>query len=428
MRSPPVVVLLAGLLLLTAAAPAEVGSSPEAQPPVTPPPGPPPDPLGQPASNCEDDHSMGDRLVTAADTALDARDVAAARQLYERLERECPDTQAGYAAVRVLKGLRAAAPSLPAPPQARTDAGNPDLVYGLESYSLRTRERLRLTSWEKADFAVTSFLYGMSVGLSFSLALQANDTAGILAPIVLGAVTYTIAAVAYLSTANPDRGDLPLVLGIASYLPTTILLLANVMELPPNARDLALPTALAGAAAFPFAIFAANRFDLDPGDTQLVRDAGFWGMALGAGLAMGFGGEFSSNWGRTWYRPPPVQVVAASALVGLYGGIGLGILAAANSSVSLERVRVATWGGYGGAVLGALLSTAFQGSGGGAAPYNGAVIGAFCGLALTFTLSDRLDVLPEDVPITARFSPSLLPSATPGAPPAVGMALSLAAR
>ena len=46
------------------------------------------------------------------------------------------------------------------------------MVVRHEPYSLRTAERLRLTTWEKLDFGVTAFLYGMSLGLTFSLGLD----------------------------------------------------------------------------------------------------------------------------------------------------------------------------------------------------------------------------------------------------------------
>ena len=69
------------------------------------------------------------------------------------------------------------------------------------------------------DFGTTAFLYGMSVGFSYGLSLQDQTSGSVFAPVVIGALSYTIGAVVFLSAANPDRGDLPLALAITSYLP-----------------------------------------------------------------------------------------------------------------------------------------------------------------------------------------------------------------
>jgi hypothetical protein len=281
-----------------------------------------------------------------------------------------------------------------------------------EPYSLKTSERLRLTTWEKVDFATTAFLYGMSVGFSFALSEPNGDAS--VAPVALGALAYTVGAVAYLSVGEPDRGDLPLVLAITSFTPTTVLLVANVTQDHPNARHTALLTAGAGLLSAPVAVLAARNLDLDPGDTQLVRDAGFWGLVLGTTGMLGFGGKtVSSGFGYTFYQGPSDRKVFTSSLIGLYGGLGLGALAAANSEISLERVRAATWGGYGGAVLG-LLFGASANSNGDSGAWKGVTIGALAGLVITFAATSSLDGIPPDeVAVRAprrrdRFVPSLL--------------------
>src|SRR5262249_23484144 len=162
---------------------------------------------------------------------------------------------------------------------------------------------------------------------------------------------YTGGAIAYLAAGNPDRGDLPLVLSITSFTPFTALLLANLMIDNPNPRHTALLTAGAGVVSVPIAIVAAHNLELDPGDTQLVRDAGFWGLVLATTGMLAFGGETTNDFGYSHYQYPSNRKLSAASLLGLYGGLGLGVIAAANSEVSLERVRVTTWGGYGGAVI-----------------------------------------------------------------------------
>jgi hypothetical protein len=74
-------------------------------------------------------------------------------------------------------------------------------------------------------------------------------------------------------------------------------------------------------------------------------------------------------------------------LLGLGSGLGLGLLAANTTEVSLERVRVSTWGGYGGAVLGALLGVSAADQDKEAGLYKGITIGALTGLVITFVAS-----------------------------------------
>src|SRR4030095_14213524 len=101
-------------------------------------------------------------------------------------------------------------------------------------------------TWEKLDFGVTSFLYGMSVGFSFTLASVEDGGGASVAPVAIGAPAYPLGAVVYLNVGEPDRGDLPLALAITSFLPTTTLLLINVVGDNPDEGDTALATAAAG--------------------------------------------------------------------------------------------------------------------------------------------------------------------------------------
>jgi hypothetical protein len=281
-----------------------------------------------------------------------------------------------------------------------------------EPYSLKTSERLHLSAWEKLDFGTTAFLYGMSVGFSYALSLDNPTTSEAMTPIALGALSYTLGAVLFLNLANPDRGDLPLALSITSYVPTTTLLVANLAFDHPNQKHVALATAGMGLLSVPAAVVAAKELDLDPGDTQLVRDAGFWGLVLSIAGLEGFGGTTQTYpGGYTSYQSPSGHAVAGAGLVGLYGGLGLGLLGAHFSNVSLERVRVTTWGGYGGAVIGLLLGAAAGTNGNNTANlYKGVALGALGGLAITFLATGGLDgIPPEDLPPQHAAAPRLSP-------------------
>ena len=357
-------------------------------------------------------------MLAAADAKVDAGDLYGAAALYDQLARDhaaSPEANEARRALKIIAVRRTAPTGSPALPP--TADGTTGVVIRREPYSLRTSERLRLTTWEKLDFGVTSFLYGMSVGFSYSLSLQNAREQDVLPPIAIGALVYTMGSVLYLKLAQPDRGDLPLALAITSFLPTTTLLVANLAIDNPDERDVALATAGVGILSVPLAILAARQFDPDPGDMQLIRDAGFWGLVLGTTGMLAFGGETMTQFGFTSYQEPSNRKIFTASLIGLSGGIGLGTLAALNSEVSLERVRVTTWGGYGGAVLGLLLGVASDASDAGA--WTGITLGALGGLVITFLSSSSLDgIPPEDVALRAprrraaivqRFNPALLP-------------------
>jgi hypothetical protein len=373
-----------------------------------------------------------ERLLDKADAALSAGNDVEARKGYQEVLERYPGTPSAALAQRSLSALKARItppPMPPAPPpspaaapEAPPEATEPaepegpppsnrsDLVYAREPYSLRTKERIHLSTWEKVDFVSTAFSYGGSVGFSYALALKSSSTASILGPVVLGAGIYTLGAVGYLLKADPDRGDLPLLLSITSYLPTTMAFALSSMapNLDPGLTGWLV--AGTGTVAIPIALLAAYYLDLDPGDMQLVRDAGFWGMVLGLAGAAGFGqsGSFGGL--------PPWQGISAAGLVGLYVGLGLGGLSVLlKSDVSLERVRVTTWGGYGGAVVGTLIAVAATAnqSNSGQAAFAGGTIGAALGLAVTFAATGSLDAIPADAKMLS-LAPTLSPLAGPG--------------
>jgi hypothetical protein len=354
------------------------------------------------------------QLLAAADAAIEAGNLDGAAVLYDQVARQYPEAPEASEARRALKIIAARRTQLPAPADSAGSSGEgtTGVVVRREPYSLRTSERLRLSSWEKIDFGVTSFLYGMSVGFSFSLSLDNNNLGAALPPVALGAIFYTVGGIAYLQAADPDRGDLPLVLAINFFMPTTTLLVADVASENPDSKHVAAATAAVGLLSVPVAILAARHFDPDPGDMQLVRDSMFWGLVLGTTSALAWGGETVNDYGYQQYRSPSSRKLAAYGLIGLTGGLGLGTLAALNTEVSLERVRATTWGGYGGAVLGLLFGGASSNSDGGV--WAGVTIGSALGLVITFLATSGLDGIPPDdlalrAPRHQRFTPTLLP-------------------
>ena len=362
-------------------------------------------------------------LLKAGDAALDAGDRSGAQAVFQRLVRDFPASAEAIEARRALQALAlpavmpagtVAAPTPAAPPAYTLQPPNRDIVIRNEPYSLRTSERLRLSAWEKLDFGVTAFIYGVSLGASLGIATHANDVG----PVVLGALGYTLGSVIFLAAANPDRGDLPLALGIVSYVPMTTLLFTAAAYPNTSAKSQAVATTITSLLAMPIAVVATRNLDLDPGDTQLVRDAGFWGLVLSmtGTLALGThtygGGDYYGETG------PSTREVAVAGLVGLYGGLGLGLLVAAHSEVSLERVRVATWGGYGGAVLGALIGASTRDNGRGV--WGGITIGSLMGLAITLVATSGMDgIPPETTPVASgprSWAPVVTASASPTGP------------
>jgi hypothetical protein len=331
---------------------------------------------------------------------------ATAIPCFEGIRLQFPGTTQAHDAERALLVLRAVPPSAPVPgltvpapgltPPVPPAPGK-DSFYVLEPYSNRTRERLRLNTWEKLDFGITAFIYGLSTGAAFGGATGEDNIIG---SMVVGSLLYTGLSVVYVNTAQVDRGDLPLTLAISSYVPLT----AGLITLATNTnsgRGGAAVVAVSGLLALPAAYWAGAVTDLDPGDTQLVRDAGFWGAVWGITTAL------ASSDSRT------DRSVGIAGMVGLYGGLGLGLLAANTTDVSLERVRVTTWGGYGGAIIGVLTAAASESSAREAFGFFAA--GSALGVVLTFALTSSIDAPPVNAtfgerPVSLRYlEPALLP-------------------
>src|SRR3569623_1207255 len=360
-------------------------------------------------------------LLRRGDAALDAGDRSAAQAAFQRVVTEFPASAEAPQARRALKAMAlpatmpggAVAPA--APPAYTLTPPNRDIVIRNEPYSLRTSERLRLTAWEKLDFGVTSFIYGASLGVSLGIAAHSNSVG----PVVLGALGYTVGSVAFLATASPDRGDLPLALGIVSYVPMTTLLVSAAAYPHASSKSQAVATTISSVLAVPIAVVAARNLELDPGDTQLVRDAGFWGLLLSVTGTLAIGTHHFSAGDVYGDCSPSTRTGAAAGLAGLYGGLGLGLLAARHTEGSLERVRVTTWGGYGGALLGALIGA--SDNGGTRGVWGGITIGSLVGLGVTLLATSSMDGLPpETTPVAsapASWAPLVPASATPPGPP-----------
>ena len=125
---------------------------------------------------------------------------------------------------------------------------------------------------------------------------------------------------------------------------------------------------------------------------QLVRDAGFWGLALGLLGAESvrwephYDGRGAEN---SLTTEPSSGTLSRAGGLGLVAGFCLGTLAATQVDVSLERVRVATWGGYAGALMGALADTRLSTEESTIA--RSVAGGAALGLAVTFACTSSLD-------------------------------------
>jgi hypothetical protein len=258
---------------------------------------------------------------------------------------------------------------------------------------------------------VTAFAYGLSTGLAAALATDATANTGA-ALMVGGALTYTGLSLAFVNTDRVDRGDLPLTLAIGSYAPLTTALaaLATGWSAP---KAVGAAVTASAVVAIPVAYLVAKHTDLDPGDTQLVRDVAFWGLGTGFVAGLGLTDSFQS--------------AARAGLAGLYGGLALGLVAATHSDVSLERVRMTTWGGYGGALTAGLVAVAAH-----ADSRSGSLAvvgGAALGLLTTFLATRPTDALaPNALPTRlSLLTPTVLPVQSPEGHPTVRPGITLAA-
>jgi hypothetical protein len=105
------------------------------------------------------------------------------------------------------------------------------------------------------------------------------------------------------------------------------------------------------------------------------------------------------------YGPVDAPAYGLAGFIGLGGGLMVGAVAAANSEVSLERVRVTTLGGYGGALVGGIVGI---NTGGDEGVSGGTAIGAAAGLVLTFLLASGFD---DTDAVLGSTTPAIAPQA-----------------
>jgi hypothetical protein len=274
----------------------------------------------------------------------------------------------------------------------RTEQGRPDERRKLSPGAAAIhRDPHSIPDWETADYVVTSLGYGLGIGIAYDVAWLPDDSFDAAMPVAVVAMTATTAlAGIYLGLGKPDRGDLALTLTIVADLPLTAMLIGIARDDSGDHRTSAA-TAVAGTAAIPIAAIVAHNVTVDPGAMTLAREFGFWGMVLGAAGTTGFGRSRSCDdyYGHCSNDSPSGRVIAIAALLGLYGGLGLGGVVGTNFPVSVERARVTTLGGYAGALLGGIAGIRAYDDERGLAVL---AVGAALGLSLTYVATSGMDV------------------------------------
>jgi hypothetical protein len=310
----------------------------------------------------------------------------------------------------------APAPGPPMPPAAPVVAG-PDAGGALKQppiapdptatvYSRETGEKIAFTGLDYADHFISMFGIGVGTGAIFAATASSDGTTYAIG-MAVGGIAYTMPSLGLILANKLDRGDLPLIALLSSAPVYALLAPASRLRLDTDDRNnqgasygdfiysrrvnsavyWAIP-AVAGGLGFVTAHLLAAHLRFDPGDMQWLRDATFWGAAIGAGGAA-IAVSMSYN------------VDATTALaVAVPSGMGLGLLAgflgAHYGDFSYERTYYATLAGYGGALVGAGISAV---SGSGAVVAGTAMGFAALSFGLTFGLSSFLDKIPDDAVI-----------------------------
>ena len=326
-----------------------------------------------------------EKLLALADEHLEAGEITKALRAYQDIvgnHGSSPAAQIAKRSALVIERVIAArskprpsADLIPSNPIVQQTSNS--AMVGDDLFSRATGERLAINIWERLDFAGTMFTYGLGNGaaLAAGSGCEGGCVAGMMA--ASGAV-FGGASLYYLLNGNVDRGDLPLAMAVTAYLPAAIMFTGFIAEQDSEAQ--ALTTGLVGVAALPIGLALAAATDVDPGDTQLVRDSIFWGSLFGIGSLLAVDEDTGS------------QTVGICALSGgIVGGLA-GTALASFSDPTLERVRVVTWAGYAGTALGLLVGVGLETDQGYAI---GAVSGGVLGLTLGAVFSEALDELPS---------------------------------
>jgi hypothetical protein len=110
---------------------------------------------------------------------------------------------------------------------------------------------------------------------------------------------------------------------------------------------------------------------------------------------------------------PSDRRVGLGGMIGLYGGLGMGLLLASQTDISLERVRVTTWGGYGGTLLGFLVAASTETTE--RELFASLAVGSALGVVVTFAATRSIDAPPANADFKAGavsmryLEPALLP-------------------
>jgi hypothetical protein len=344
-------------------------------------PGPKAD-AGEGVAAAEVSEPGGEQLLLVADAKIKNGKLDEAVALYKKILQDffgTPSAQAAERALKIIEQLEkrfSQALELQSAPQIT--ASETSVMPTGDIFLRRSGERLELGIWEKLDFTATMFSYGLGSGVAFATGYKCE--AGCLAgAVAAGAAVFGGSALYYLFKMNPDRGDLPLIMAITSYLPLTTTFISILADA--DGEVIPLATSIASLVALPLALTLGYNTDLDPGDTQLVRDSLFWGIGFGLAGYVGFG--------VTDDMTPKTLVL--SGLIGAAIGGGTGLWLSQVSEPTLERIRVTTWGGYAGGALGLLVGLA---AGTDRFFAIGAMGGAALGLGLGAYFSASLDEIP----------------------------------
>ena len=289
-------------------------------------------------------------------------------------------------------------------PPAREIIPNRKLpLYG--AFSAKTNERIERNTFESLDHMSTLFTQGIITGTSLlnTELFEDADESVFLVPALSG-LSYALFAAYTLGDDDLSRGDIPLIDGLAVYLPTHTLLLTSSVFWDNFEGDvyswLYFGTSLA---SLPLAYGISRHLDPDPGDAQLIRDSVFWGGIFGWGSYFMFHPDDSPEFGRGF----PLVTLGSSLAFG-----AAGYLLAQNSEYSLERIRSASLGGYIGGVVGGLLALA-----GGASNARSVttilMTTSSLGLLLGFASTEELDYIPEGALITDSVVKDLTVSPAP---------------
>lgn len=301
--------------------------------------------------------SPAEIALERADAWLEAGEIKRARRIYFKVLRKYPGTPPAEAALRSLLALES------------TPEEEPQAIE-----HQRASSASGFTAGDRADLIVSETAFGLVLG-GFSVAGAGTSDYW---PLVLGGALGGGAATAF-SLIDKDRGDVPLVLGLTSLVPATVYLAFRILPEIPNERSAATASAWTGMLSVPAAMILSQFVSPDPARAELVRQGADWGLLLGA-----LGGRYAAP--SALYQ----RWNFGAALLGLYFGLGMGVLAAnALPAVEVDSVRLTAIGGYVGVGLGYTLESVFAD---GRQPSLGTAIGGLAGLgatALTLYLADR---------------------------------------